>query len=116
VDLNELVGQVMAVLIELRTTEVAGLDLSLLDQYRWHPHIEAIQLSRFKTHSPVVPCLTVQFYLTFYIYKDLVFPFVLGGKVTLAGEFVALTRFVTKCFGHSAGWKFFIYHGDLNCK
>jgi hypothetical protein len=43
--------QVYAMLMELRIGEVAGFDLSVMDAYRWHPHIERIDLSRC-----VAPC------------------------------------------------------------
>lgn len=36
-------------LVELCIGEVAGFDLSVMDTYRWHPHIERINLSRSVT-------------------------------------------------------------------
>ena len=41
-----LVLQVYAMLMELRIGEVGGFDLSVMDAYRWHPHIERIDLSK----------------------------------------------------------------------
>ena len=33
-------------LVELCMGEVAGFDLSVMDAYRWHPHIERVNLSK----------------------------------------------------------------------
>jgi hypothetical protein len=33
-------------LVELRLGDVAGFDLSVMDAYRWHPHLERVNLSK----------------------------------------------------------------------
>jgi hypothetical protein len=38
--------QVFAMLVELRIGDVAGFDLSVMDAYRWHPHLERVDLSK----------------------------------------------------------------------
>lgn len=40
-------GQVWAMLVEVRTEQVAGFDLSQLDCYRWHPQQDPILLDRY---------------------------------------------------------------------
>lgn len=38
--------QVWAMLVEMRVENVAGFDLSVLNQYRWYPGLERVELDR----------------------------------------------------------------------
>ena len=84
-------GVVKGMLVEMRTGDVHGIDMTMSDAYRWSKEARPVHLENLEEGSYVQLTVRLHYiYLLIYIYTYiyiLIVPLVKGGEARASGEF-----------------------------